>query len=104
MKLMFIVMAAVIATTSPAFAEEPAYVNYKIKIERDENFEEQLKKNEQFFQQLKGKNLFSNWTKNGQDIPKNAGEMYKKPTLSDNVVEGNQEIDYIKCEKGIVTK
>lgn len=104
MKLMFIVMAAVIATTAPAFAEEPAYVNYKIKIERDENFEEQLKKNEEFFQQLKGKNLFSNWTKNGQDIPKNAGEMYKKPALTNDVVEGNQETDYIKCEKGIVTK
>ncbi len=104
MKLMLIVIAAVIATTAPALAEEPTYVTYKIRIERDENFEEQLKKNEEFFQQLKGKNLFSNWTKNGQEIPKNASDMYKKPALTNDVVEGNQETDYIRCEKGIVTK
>ena len=76
MKLIFTVLAAVIAITTPAFAESPVYVN----------------------------NLFSNWTKEGQEIPENASEMYKKPALTNDVVEGNQETDYIKCEKGIVTK
>ena len=104
MKLMFIVTAAIMATAAPVFAEQPSHVNYKIKIDRDENFEEQLKKNEEFFEQLKGNNLFSNWTKDGQEIPENASEMYKKPTLTNDIVEGNQETDYIKCEKGIVTK
>jgi hypothetical protein len=104
MKLIFTVLAVVIATTTPAFAETPAHVNYKIKIDKDENFEEQLRKNEEFFQQLKGNNLFSNWTKDGQEIPENASEMYKKPAFTNDVVEGNQETDYIKCEKGIVTK
>ena len=104
MKLIFTVLAAVIAITTPAFAESPVYVNYKIKIDKDENFEEQLRKNEEFFEQLKGNNLFSNWTKEGQEIPENASEMYKKPALTNDVVEGNQETDYIKCEKGIVTK
>tara|TARA_R100000455_G_C6166895_1_gene49890 strand:+ start:115 stop:429 length:315 start_codon:yes stop_codon:yes gene_type:complete len=104
MKLIFTVLAAVIAITTPAFAENPVYVNYKIKIDKDENFEEQLRKNEEFFEQLKGNNLFSNWTKEGQEIPENASEMYKKPALTNDVVEGNQETDYIKCEKGIVTK
>ena len=104
MKLIFTVLAVVIATTTPAFAENPVYVNYKIKIDKDENFEEQLRKNEEFFEQLKGNNLFSNWTKEGQEIPENASEMYKKPALTNDVVEGNQETDYIKCEKGIVTK
>jgi hypothetical protein len=28
----------------------------------------------------------------------------RNPTLTNDIVEGNQETDYIKCEKGIVTK
>ena len=35
MKLIFIVMAGIMATAAPVFAEEPAYVNYKIKLDRD---------------------------------------------------------------------
>lgn len=104
MKLTLIAIAGFMAVAAPVFANEPVVVNYKIKIDKDENFEEQLKNNEAFYEQLKGNNLFSNWTKDGQEIPENASEMYKKPTLTDDVVEGNQETDYIKCERGIVTK
>lgn len=104
MKAGFVTLAFMLLIASPVFASEIDYITYKIKIDRDENFEEQLEKNEEFLKQLKGSNLFSNWTKNGQEIPKNAGDMYKRPALTDNVVEGNQETDYIKCEKGIVIK
>ena len=104
MKAGFITLAFMMLIASPVFADEAHYVTYKIKIDKDENFENQLKKNEQFLKQLKGTNLFSNWTQNGQQIPDNASEMYKKPSLRDDIVEGNQETDYIKCERGTVTK
>jgi hypothetical protein len=44
MKITLIILAAIMTTAAPVFAEQPSHVNYKIKIDRDENFEEQLKK------------------------------------------------------------
>ena len=104
MRLTFIVLAAFMATAAPVFAEEPEFINYKIKIDRSESFEADLEKNRELLRQLKGNTLFSNWTKDGSDIPKGAKDAYKKPAFHDNVVEGNKETDYIKCVKGIVTK
>ena len=107
MKLMLIVIAAVLATTAPALAEQPKnreYITYKIKIDRDEDFEQLLEENEELLEQLNNKNLFTNWTKRQSDIPKDAAESFKKPSFDDSVEENKEETDYIKCGKITTTK
>jgi len=107
MKAAIIVIAGIMATASPVFAEQPEdgeYVTYKIKIDKDEDFEKMLEENKDLFQQLNNESLFSNWTKKQSDIPKDASESFKKPSFNDNVEENKEQTDYIKCGKIITTK
>jgi|TARA_R110000744_G_scaffold32467_1_gene75961 hypothetical protein len=107
MKVGIIVFTGVMALAAPVFAEQPEapqYITYKIKIDKNEEFEKHLDKSEQFFEQLKNNNLFSNWTKKGSDIPHDAGESFKKPSFNDSIEADKQKADYIKCTKGTTTK
>ena len=107
MKAAIIVIAGIMATAGPVFAEQPKegeYITYKIKIDKDEDFEQLLEENEELFKQLNNKNLFTNWTKKQSDIPKDAAESFKKPSFDDNVEENKEETDYIKCGKITTTK
>ena len=107
MKAAIIVIAGIMATASPVFAEQPKegeYITYKIKIDKDEDFEQLLEENEELFKQLNNQNLFTNWTKKQSDIPKDAAESFKKPSFDDNVEENKEETDYIKCGKITTTK
>jgi len=95
------------ATATPVFAEEPEkedYITYKINIDKDSNFEEELESNKELFEQLKNNNLFANWTKEGNKVPENANEAYKKPSFDDSVEVNKEETDYTKCIKGTTTK
>ena len=107
MKAAIIVIAGIMATAGPVFAEQPKdgeYITYKIKIDKDEDFEQLLEENEELLKQLNNKNLFTNWTKKQSDIPKDAAESFKKPSFDDNVEENKEETDYIKCGKITTTK
>jgi len=107
MKAVIIVIAGIMATAGPVFAEQPKegeYITYKIKIDKDEDFEQLLEENEELLKQLNNKNLFTNWTKKQSDIPKDAAESFKKPSFDDNVEENKEETDYIKCGKITTTK
>ena len=107
MKAAIIVIAGIMATAGPVFAEQPReseYITYKIKIDKDEDFEQLLEENEELFKQLNNHNLFTNWTKKQSDIPKDAAESFKKPSFDDNVEENKEETDYIKCGKITTTK
>ena len=107
MKAAIIVIAGIMATAGPVFAEQPKegeYITYKIKIDKDEGFEQLLEENEELLKQLNNKNLFTNWTKKQSDIPKDAAESFKKPSFDDNVEENKEETDYIKCGKITTTK
>ena len=107
MKAAIIVIAGIMATAGPVFAEQPKegeYITYKIKIDKDEDFEQLLEENEELFKQLNNQNLFTNWTKREADIPKDAAESFKKPSFDDNVEENKEETDYIKCGKITTTK
>jgi len=107
MKASIVVIAGIIATAAPVFAEQPKdgeYITYKIKIDRDKDFEQLLEENEDLLKQLNNKNLFTNWTKKQSDIPKDAAESFKKPSFDDNVEENKEETDYIKCGKITTTK
>ena len=58
MKAAIIVIAGIMATASPVFAEQPKegeYITYKIKIDKDEDFEKMLEENKDLFQQLNKK-------------------------------------------------
>ena len=107
MKAAIIVIAGIMATAGPVFAEQPKsaeYITYKIKIDKDEDFEKLLEENEGLLKQLDNKNLFTNWTKKESEIPKDAAESFKKPSFSDSVEDNKQEADYIKCGKITTTK
>ena len=107
MKAAIIVIAGIMATAGPVLAEQPKnveYITYKIKIDKDEDFEKLLEENEGLLKQLDNKNLFTNWTKKETDIPKDAAESFKKPSFDDNVEENKEETDYIKCGKITTTK
>ena len=107
MKAGIIVIAGVMAMAGPVFADQPErtnYITYKIKIDRDDNFEKELENNKEFFEQLKNNNLFSNWAKDQNQIPANASESFKKPSFDDNIKVNKEEADYIKCTRGTTTK
>jgi hypothetical protein len=107
MKAAIIVIAGIMATAGPVLAEQPKnveYITYKIKIDKDEDFEKLLEENEGLLKQLDNKNLFTNWTKKETDIPQDAAESFKKPSFDDNVEENKEETDYIKCGKITTTK
>ena len=107
MKAAIIVIASIMATAGPVFAEQPQktdYIIYKINIDRDGKFERELESNKQLFEQLKNNNLFSNWTKDQSQIPENAREAFKKPAFDDSVEDNKEKTDYIKCARGTTTK
>jgi|TARA_R110001606_G_scaffold392060_1_gene560687 hypothetical protein len=107
MKVGIVVIAAIMTMTGPVFAdqsEEPGYVIYKIKIDRDEEYDKMLEENKEIFEQLKNHNLFSNWKNDGDRIPSNASEAYKKPSFDDSAETNKEETDYIKCVRGTTTK
>jgi len=107
MKAAIIVIAGIMATAAPVIAEQPKeadYITYKIKIDKDEEFEKLLEENKDLFQQLNNESLFSNWTKKDSDIPKDASESFKKPSFNDSVEENKEETDYIKCGKITFTR
>jgi hypothetical protein len=107
MKAAIIVIAGIMATAGPVFADQPQqteYITYKINIDKDSNFEKELQNNQELFEQLKNKNLFANWTKEGNQIPKDAKDTFKKPSFDDSVEVNKEETDYIKCGKITTTK
>ena len=106
MKVGFISLVFMMLFAAPVFAEDTdaIFINYKIKIDRDENYEQMLEKNKEVFEQLKNENLFSNWTKPATDIPENAKDIYKKPAFSANVDKHNEKTDYIRCDEITPTK
>tara|TARA_R110000796_G_scaffold149944_1_gene266739 strand:- start:760 stop:1083 length:324 start_codon:yes stop_codon:yes gene_type:complete len=107
MKVGIIVVAGIMAMAAPVFAEQPAertLITYKIKIDRDENYEKMLEDNKQVFEQFKNPNLFSNWAKRNIQIPEDASESYRKPSFDDSVETNKEETDYIKCVRGTTTK
>jgi hypothetical protein len=107
MKVGIVVIAAIMTMAGPVFAdqsEEPGYVTYKIKIDRDEEYDKMLEENKEIFEQLKNHNLFSNWKNNADKIPSGASEAYKKPSFDDSVEANKEETDYIKCVRGTTTK
>ena len=107
MKLTTIAIICIMATAAPVFAEEPEeaeFITYKINIDKDDNFEQELQENKELFERLKNKNLFANWTKEGNKIPQNAKDAFKKPSFDDNVEVNKEETDYIRCVKGTTTK
>tara|TARA_R100000388_G_C7117368_1_gene99391 strand:- start:17 stop:331 length:315 start_codon:yes stop_codon:yes gene_type:complete len=99
MKLTFVALAAFMTIAAPVFAEEIDLFSYRIKIDKDSEYEKILENNKEIFKQLENKNLFSKWLKDPQDIPENAKDVYKKPSFFVNVEEHNKKINYIKCEE-----
>ena len=107
MRFTIVAFTLIMAVAGPVFAEQPNeadYITYKIKIDRDENYDQMLEDNKEIFEQLKSHNLFSNWTKKGEQIPENASEVYKKPSFDDSIEANKEETDYIKCVRGTTTK
>ena len=78
-------------------AKEPDVVNYKIKIDKSQEYEDMLEKNRELFETLKGNKLFLNWLQRDADESIDGSNAYKKPSFDVNITKSKQEPDYIKC-------
>ena len=83
------------ATSS--FAQEPTYINYKIKMDTNQEYEDILEKNKELFKNSKSNKLFLNWIKRGQDATIDGSKAFKKPSFDVNIAVKENNSDYIRC-------
>ena len=91
-------------TSCTVLAQEPDFVNYKIKIDKSQEYEDMLEKNKELFESIKGNELFLNWLQRGTDANIDGSKAYKKPSFDVNITKNKQDSDYIKCLEETNTK